>query len=133
MIRVLYISTESVLVGTTRAMLEVIGYTSEGNDVFPIVVLGQHGPVEAELSKRHIIYRVFRFYSWVYNAGENTKTVGFAAKRAIKACLRFWSDLRIIMLIRRYKVDIVHINTSITNTGFMPARICAATIGTFSI
>lgn len=115
---ILFISTESSLVGTTRALNEIIQYVSKNTSYGIKVILGKHGPFEELLKKNSIEYKVLRFYSWVKDVNSGPHFL----KRIVKALLSFFSNIYIFFYISKKNIKLVHINTSITNVGYKPAK-----------
>lgn len=116
-IKVCYFTHLPNLTGSNRSLLDMLDGIDR-NKVEPFIILGSHGPVEAELKKRKIRYEI-SFYSPATNSDNFVKNIGkyFLNTRLINRI----SINKIKKILKREKVDILHNNTYIVGVGMHAA------------
>lgn len=112
--KVLYISHESVLNGAPKSLLEFIAniYTK---GIQPIVVVPCGGKLKTELNKLKIRVRIVPFQQCIYTG-----------KYGIEENIKYWkvntvAVKKIIEIIHKEKVEIVHTNSMAVNVGAIAA------------
>lgn len=114
---VCYVTHLPNLTGANRSMLDML----EGIDSSiykPLVLLNSHGPIEDELKKRNINYRI-TFYSPATNSDNFIKNM---CKRILNSyILNKFSVYLIKRILKKEKIDLVHNNTYIVGAGMEAA------------
>ncbi|MFB6273378.1 MAG: glycosyltransferase family 4 protein [Salinibacter sp.] len=110
---VLFVSHVSNKLGAARSLLDLL-VGLKAKNVTPYVVLPGSGPIEAELERHTIPYRIIPMRSWASRRRSVIKWLGrnalniFAAFR-LKRCIRVWG------------IDIVYTNSSVVPSGAFAA------------
>lgn len=114
--KILFVTHYSSLYGANRSLLNLIDGLKEFN-VESFVLCPSDGEIVKELRERKIPFSVFPFRNWM----------NYSTKFNIKAPLRMAINLillpLIIMQIRRWNIDVVYTNSSVTPIGALIAII----------
>lgn len=109
--KILFISNDSSLLGSSKSMINLVKeLKSKNNDVY--VIIPKKGVIEEELIKFDINYKIFRYYSWIKPMGEKNYF-----KYIIKIILTFISSINISRWVKKNKIEIIHSNNSATYVG----------------
>lgn len=113
-----YITHLPNLTGANRSLLDMLdGLDKE--KYTPFVLLNGHGPLEGELKKRNIEYKI-SFYSPATNSDHWLKNLG---KAAFNCSLMNWISVQMIKkILIEEKVDLVHNNSYIVGAGMEAAK-----------
>lgn len=105
----LYSSAEATISGANKSMC-IVAETlrREGNNVY--VLLPEKGPIEEELKDRGIQYFIIKSHSWIEADKKNTMLKNL--KMIIKKYANLFAIKKIKMILQKYKIDIVHNNSS---------------------
>lgn len=109
--RILFITHCSVLYGANRSLIELIE-TLQKNNIQCNVWIPEAGPIEEELCRLKCRYRIINYCNGVYEVGHyNQKQAWYNLKNNIKNAYKYKE------LIKTWKIDIIHTNTSINLFG----------------
>lgn len=112
--KVLYISHDARLYGAPKSLLECVkGIKEKG--IEPIVVMPSKGELQIELDKSKIENVIIPYYSCVY-LGEY-----LAGDYAKYVWMNFKAVIRIMRLIRKERIELVHTNTLAVDVGAVAA------------
>lgn len=111
--KVCYVTHLPNLTGASRSLLDILSKWDK-NKVEAVVLLGKHGPLEEELKKLNIRYKIIPYSTEIM---ENGKTfVNFAKKiksyRAVSKIKKFFED---------EKFDLIHSNSFLVGAGMEAA------------
>lgn len=121
MIKVLYISTDGIQSGAGLCMLQQICYGKEQGIDYQCI-LPCHGNLEDVAKRENIAYKVIRSYPWLRNKEEKDDWK-FFVKWIVKSVLNIKVEIQIYYIIKKQKIDIVHINTICSGVGAKAAHI----------
>lgn len=115
-----FLSTFDISSGATRSLLRLVSIV-EDSDFRVIIILPEHGNVEDELVNKGIKYYVVKQYIWNYwiKYLSHTKNIFYYLKLPLKYLLNRISFHKINRIIKKEKVDIIHMNTL---TSFLGAQ-----------
>ena len=116
-IKICYFTHLPNLTGSNRSLLDMLD-GMDRNKVEPFVILGSHGPVEAELKKRKIRYEI-SFYSPATNSDNCVKNIG---KHFLNTpFINRISVNKVKKILKRESIDVLHNNTYIVGVGMQAA------------
>lgn len=114
---ILYIAHESRMGGANLSLLGMIDHFAKEHNIYVVVPI-KEGFLVDELHKREI--PVFYQHSFWWRVAPGTKLVSAFVKKWIYKILvlhNYVCALRLCKLVRQYKIDIIHTNSSVLNTG----------------
>lgn len=114
---VLYISNGATLGGAEQSLLDTLKEI-KNRDVIPVVIIPQQGILEMQLQMLDIRYYIIPFENGYCKIGEGSKL-----KRKDNFRNNFFAALQLQEIIRKENIDIIHINSSTSNTGALAALI----------
>lgn len=109
-IKVLFVTNDSVTYGSTRSMLNLIDELTK-KDVQISVLIPTRGPLEEELRKRDVEYKIGNYYTGVIPKGQKGKV-----KFYIKTVLNYFIAIPIARWAKKNKFTIIH---SVNSAVFM--------------
>ena len=112
---VLYISNEATMGGAAQSLLNMIKILKE-NNITPFVIIPSHGIIEEKLRELSITYYVVPFSN-----GYGKIAVNFAQKEDKNFKDNYFAALQLQEIIKREKINLVHINSSVSNVGAFAA------------
>ena len=119
--RVLFVATYSGTSGASHSLISLIKYLRI-KGVQPLVLLPNRGPLEDLLIDEGIPYKQIRLFNWVISIDKyNSKKERF--KWFIKKIINFLQEIRIFFILKKEKVDLIHINAITASWGFYASRI----------
>ena len=115
-INVLYISNDSIIGGATISLLDMLYGMRLYYNVNPIVVLPSNGRLKDELNKLGVKYYVVEF-------SNGFGLIGHKSEKCIKENYRdnYKAARKIQNIIKKEKIQLVHINSSTSNVGAITA------------
>src|SRR5699024_8150215 len=119
--KVLYVATYSGTSGANHSLVNMI-VQMKHKEVEPILIIPKSGPVEKLLHKNSIRYTRITQFHWVTNLN-SSKTIMTYIKRLVKQLINFVQEFRIYYIIKRKKVDLVHINAITSSNAYLASRI----------
>lgn len=119
---VLYVTHEARMLGANHSLLNLIDGLK--GRVIPYVLLPEYGALAEELEKRQIRYFVLNYRNFgLWNVGESIiEKFSFHLKHIYYSFLNSHYLKRLIKILARLDIDIVHSNTSIVTIGRSIAR-----------
>lgn len=110
---VLFITHYSKLYGANKSLLDVIDEI-KNYEVTPYVILPKNGELAEELEKRKVEYKIHYYGFWTkkINKHQNVKSI-------IKLILNCITSFLVVLDIKKWKIDIVHSNSSCTEVGIL--------------
>lgn len=115
--KVLFVTNDAVTYGSTRSMLNLIDELQKKN-IAVSVLIPSEGPLEQELQKRNLEYKIGNYYTGVIPKEENGKI-----KLCIKMILNYFKALKISKWVKNKNIDIVHSVNSATFMGYYISKI----------
>ncbi len=114
--KILFLSHDSDLQGAERCLLDLVAHLDRTR-FEPLVVLPWRGPLEEELKRKAIAYRVCFLPRWIPSRRHSSPKYIANYLRGLRA--RLWS---LLSLIEREKIDLVYTNTSTLLEGALAAK-----------
>lgn len=118
--RVLFIATYSGTSGASYSLVSLIKYL-RNKSVNPLVILPNKGPLEGLLIKEKIPYKIIRLFNWVTPI-EKYDLRREKIKWLIKKVVNILQEVRIMSLIKKNNIELVHINAVTASWGFHSAK-----------
>lgn len=116
--KVLFVTNDAVTYGSTRSMLNLIDELVK-KDIDIKVLIPGNGPLEEELKKRSIAYKIGNYYTGVIPRGAKGKI-----KLYIKAVLNYLKSFKIAKWVKQEKFTIIH---SVNSAVFVGAHLSKRT------
>lgn len=113
-IRVLYATHASNLTGASRSLLDLLSGLDR-DQVEPSVLLRQHGPLEAKLDELAVPYEVIPHVGCI-----RSKTP--LKPNWVKKSINTLAASRVVWLLRRNRIDLVHSNSLLADVGMRAAN-----------
>lgn len=118
--KVLFIATYAGTSGASHSLISLIKYLRLKN-IEPLVVLPSKGTLEYLLKKEKIPYKIIRLFNWVTPIDKHN-LVKEKIKWKIKKIINFIQEFRILSLIKRKNIELVHINAVTASWGYNAAK-----------
>lgn len=109
--KVCYVTHLPNLTGSSQSLLDMIECVKKF-DVEPYVLLGKKGPLEEELSKRGIKYKIIRY---------STDIKEGYMKTVLKKTINFFALPKIKNYFKKEKFDVIHNNSFLVSVGMKAA------------
>lgn len=119
--KVLYVATYSGTSGASHSLINMILQMKE-KGVDPTLIIPHRGSLEELLHENNIKYKRITQYYWVTNI-DNPKTLKDSIKWFVKQMINFVQELRIYHILKRNKIDIIHINAVTASNAYLAARL----------
>lgn len=118
--KVLFIATYSGLSGASHSLVSLIKHLRQ-KGVEAFVVLPKKGKIEKLFIEENIPYKIVRLYNWVtpieeYNSAKQQ------IKWKIKKLVNSIQEYRILNIIKKYNIDLIHINAVTASWGYKSAK-----------
>lgn len=110
--KVCFVTNLPNLVGANQSMLDILSKCDK-RDLTPVVLIGRHGPLEDELKKLGIRYKIIRYSTEV-------KKRNFV-KNFLKVIMNYMAVFKIRKFFREEKFDLIHNNTVFVRVGIEAA------------
>lgn len=112
---ILLVSHSSELLGAQQSLLYILQYIN--TDRFtPLVICPRKGPLVQEIEKLGFRVEVVPMQRWLFS--------GFnLLKELVKPVFQLYSIFKILFLIKKYDIDLIHINTIVNFEAAVAARI----------
>lgn len=118
---VLFITHYEALYGANKSLLSLVKILKDNYNIKPIVLMPAEGQLLNTLQLLNIEYIIHKFYPWM--AAENKKHFFMnKIKSIIKKILNHVYYFRIRFKIKRYKIDFIHTNSSLTQLGYQLSK-----------
>src|SRR5699024_4506757 len=88
----------------------------------PVLIIPHRGPLEKELKKNNIDYKWITQYYWIVDR-DKPKTIKDSFKWILKQTINYIQELRIYYIIKREKINLVHINAITSSNGYLAAKL----------
>jgi len=127
-VKVAFITHTSTLYGANRSLLLLIQGLSGAHGIRPHVIAPKRGPFTELLEARGIPVAIIPFHWWMgltidYSRPLDIITSGQRRRQAIaRAIGNAWLMKRILEVLKRWKIDLVHTNSSVIPVGALAAR-----------
>lgn len=118
--KVLYFANHSEITGANLSLAALIQYVGM-RGVESFVVLPNHGAIETVLKEAHIPYEIIQTFQRVYPTSDAKNPIKMG-KILIKAFLTRLNEKKALALMKKFKPDIVHLNTVSARLGFRSAK-----------
>src|SRR5690625_2181910 len=118
---VLYVATYSGTSGASHSLINII-LQMEKKGIEPTLIIPHRGPLEEVLRENNIKYKRYTQYYWIVNR-DKPKTIKDSIKWFFKQTINFIQELRIYLLIKREKIDLVHINAVTSSNSYIAATL----------
>lgn len=118
--RILFIATYAGTSGASLSLVSLINHLKE-KGVVPLVIIPKRGPLEKLLKDNDIPYERIRLFNWITPTGKcNNKKE--KAKWKLKQIINLLQELRILRIINKNKINILHINAITASWGYNAAK-----------
>lgn len=122
---ILYILAAGDLSGSNKSFLTLLDGLDK-NEFKPFVIIPRSGMIKDELNKRGVYYKEIKFFFsiWpIYN--KSIKSIFLWPIRFLRDLIfNFITVIRLIYIIFRSRIDIVHTNAGPVGVGYLASRIC---------
>ncbi len=119
---ILFIAHESRLGGANLSLLGIIDELSERHDISVVVPI-KNGFIVEELNKRNIpVYYRHSFWWMLAPAATKGKTLIKKMIYKVLCCNNYLCAFSLKSVVKKQKIDIIHTNSSVLNTGAILAR-----------
>lgn len=112
---ILYISNEAMMGGAAQSLLNMLKVIRNRN-IYPVVILPNHGIIEDVLKEMNIKYYVIPFTTGYGKIGTGSKE-----KDNADFVANYEAALKLQEIIQYERIDLIHINTSVSNIGAFAA------------
>lgn len=110
--RICYIAHASNLTGASRSMINLICELKKVG-IKPYVILPKNGIIEDELRKNNIKYTIIKSYATLNKVDKKVNIIKYFVKKIIN----YFAIKKIIKIIKKEQIEIVHINSLISYVG----------------
>lgn len=118
--KVLYVATYAGTAGASHSLITMVKILRDmGTE--PLVLIPGHGPIEELLKENNIPYKVIKLYNWVIEINKEN-LLKEQIKWKIKKIINTFQEIRIASIIRKEKIELVHINAVTAGWGFYAAK-----------
>lgn len=114
--RVLFVSHSSDLNGAPRSMINLISVLRKYG-IMCYVVIPQNGEIEKELKKNGIKYYIIKYLNCFYKIGKKNNLI----KKTGIEMVNIKAAIKIVKLVNKLKINIVHSNSFAVDVGAMAA------------
>lgn len=118
---VLFVATYSGTSGASHSLVNMIMQMKK-KGVQPTVIIPNNGPLEELLNEYNITYKKIRLFSWVTEINK-TKGIKSTLMLFVKQMINLIQELRILHIIKKNKIELVHINAVTSSNSYLAARI----------
>ncbi len=116
---ILIVGTDASRYGSAVSMAALAGELIRlGHHV--ICVIPKRGPIEELLQSKQVPYRIMGVKKWI---APPQKGFRFALMKGYRVCVNLLSEVRLVFLCRRHKIEIMHLNTSASPCGYLCSRL----------
>ena len=116
--RVLFITSNSMMYGANLALLTLIKYLRDDYDVKPVVLLNSEGDLTNELARLQIPFRISYYTMSVVRKGN----FPFILRVIVKKIIRYPTYRRALSIIKNSQFDLIHSNSSVCDLGYYMSR-----------
>src|SRR5699024_7053964 len=118
--KVLYVATYSGISGASHSLINII-LQMKKKGVEPMLIIPHRGPLEDLLDENGIKYRRLTQYYWITRL-DKPKTLKDTSKWLVKQMINFVQELRIYSILKRNKIDLIHINAITSSNAYLAAK-----------
>lgn len=119
--RILFIATYAGTSGASHSLIGLLKYLKT-KGVKPIVIIPGHGPLEKLLVDNKIEYKKIRMFGWVISL-DKYHSPKERIKWGLKNFINIFQEIRIFRLIKKNKIELMHLNATTASWGFRAAKI----------
>src|SRR5699024_443369 len=119
--KILYMDTYSGISGASHSLINII-LQMKNKGIEPVLIIPHRGPLEKELKKNNIDYKWITQYYWIVDR-DKPKTIKDSFKWILKQTINYIQELRIYYIIKREKINLVHINAITSSNGYLAAKL----------
>src|SRR5699024_2357468 len=119
--KILYMATYSGISGASHSLINII-LQMKNKGIEPVLIIPHRGPLEKELKKNNIDYKWITQYYWIVDR-DKPKTIKDSFKWILKQTINYIQELRIYYIIKREKINLVHINAITSSNGYLAAKL----------
>lgn len=118
--RILIVGVDASGYGSANSMAVLAKELTEmGNYV--LCVIPGHGRIEGILKKYHLEYRIIKIRKWIFDPRESR--ILFWIRRIYRNILNTISEIKLMVLCKQKKIEIIHLNSSTSPSGFLSAKL----------
>lgn len=116
--KVLFISSDNNKTsGAFLCLVELNRYILDNTDIKTLIILPKHGDGVELLDKYNIPYRLIPSFSWITYKGKGLKAIAKTIFKSLMVIYNMYAIIKIRLLIRNEKIDLVHTNTIFSYVG----------------
>lgn len=119
--KILYMATYSGISGASHSLINII-LQMKKKGIEPVLIIPHRGPLEKKLKENNIEYKWITQYYWIVDR-DKPKTFKDSFKWILKQTINFIQELRIYYIIKRKKINLVHINAITSSNGYLAAKL----------
>lgn len=119
--KVLYVATYSGTSGASHSLVNMIVQMKKIG-IKPMLIIPNRGPLEELLDDNNISYKRIKQYYWVTNLDKRNSFLD-SIKWFVKQVINTIQELRIYFIIKKQKINLVHINAITSSNSYLAARI----------
>lgn len=108
--------------GAFRCMVELASLLMDRHGVDPFIIIPREGTGTQLLIERGLKYVMINSYDWTVPIGANMRQCRNSIRMIMKLLCNYSSVCALRRLIKRYDVDVVHVNTTWTYVGTLAAK-----------
>lgn len=118
--RILYVATYSGTSGANHSLINMI-LQMKKKGIETTLIIPKSGPIEELLYKNNIKYTKIKQFHWVTSINTSPSLINYI-KRSVKQVINFVQEFRISYIIKRNKIDLVHINAITASNGYLASK-----------
>lgn len=117
---ILLIATFSGISGASKSLV-TLAEQLKMQGVNPIVIIPKNGEIENLLLESEIQYKKIRLFNWIVPFKNNIRFNGNISW-IVKNAINLIQEIRLYLIIKKNKIDVVHINAVTANWGYKASK-----------